>query len=113
MLLSLACCWMTVLGPATESATYILLAPIVAWMLVETYAEPSAWLRRIGYELVFGLFIASQCALWFGSRGKWFRDQLQPLPIAGTLLLVLLLFQALTSQNVSTPGPPLADTDVD
>ena len=113
MLLSLACCWMTVFGPATESATYILLAPIVAWMLVETYAEPSAWLRRIGYELVFGLFIASQCALWFGSRGKWFRDQLQPLPIAGTLLLMLLLVQALTSQNVSTPGPPLADTDVD
>jgi hypothetical protein len=113
MLLSLACCWMTVLGPATESATYILLAPIVAWMLVETHAEPSAWLRRIGYELVFGLFIASQCALWFGSRGKWFRDQLQPLPIAGTLLFVLLLVQALTSQNVSTPGPPLADTDVD
>jgi hypothetical protein len=113
MLLSLACCWMTVLGPATESATYILLAPIVAWMLVETHAEPSAWLRRIGYELVFGLFIASQCALWFGSRGKWFRDQLQPLPIAGTLLFVLLLVQALTSQNVSTPGPSLADTDVD
>jgi Glycosyltransferase family 87 len=116
MLLSLACCWMTVLGPATESATYILLAPIVAWALVQTHTQPSAWLRRIGYELAYGLFLASQCALWFGKNGRWFRDQLQPLPIAGTLLLVLLLIDGLlaaTSQNVSMPAFPLADTDVD
>ena len=113
MLLSLACCWMTALGPATESATYILLAPIVAWVLVQTNSQPGNRMLRMGYELVFGLFIASQCALWFGSRGTWFRNQLQPLPIAGTLLLVLLLVQSLTSQNVSTPDPPLADTDVD
>jgi hypothetical protein len=32
--LSLACCWMTVLGPATESATYILVAPAIAWGII-------------------------------------------------------------------------------
>jgi hypothetical protein len=32
--LSLACCWMTVLGPATESPTYILVAPAIAWGIV-------------------------------------------------------------------------------
>jgi hypothetical protein len=110
MLLSLACCWMTALGPATESATYILLAPIIAWTLIEAKDEPL--MLRMGYELVFGLFVASQCALWFGSRGTWFRNQLQPLPIAGTLLLLLLLVQA-TSQNVSTPPRRLTDTDLD
>lgn len=96
--LSLACCWMTALGPGTESSTYILLAPTVAWTLVEADAisNPTLGLRllRIGYGIVFGLFLAAQAALWFGAPGKWMRDHLQPLPIAGTLLLVLLLIDA-------------------
>ena len=32
--LALGSCWMILLGPATESATYILLAPALAWSLV-------------------------------------------------------------------------------
>jgi hypothetical protein len=34
MVLGLACCWMTLFGPATESCTYILLAPSLAWALI-------------------------------------------------------------------------------
>jgi putative Ca2+/H+ antiporter (TMEM165/GDT1 family) len=108
--LSLACCWMTALGPATESATYILLAPTVAWMLIESSAQSRDRAWRIAYGIVFGLFVASQCALWFGDKGKWFRDRLQPLPVAGTLLFIVLLADAtrrlrwcddrLTSENV-------------
>ena len=93
--LSLACCWMTALGPATESATYILLAPTVAWTLIESSVEPRDRPWRVAYGIVFGLFVASQCALWFGDKGKWFRDRLQPLPVAGTLLFVILLADAM------------------
>src|SRR5579871_398569 len=35
VILGLGCCWMTVLGPATESATYLLLAPTSAWLLLD------------------------------------------------------------------------------
>jgi hypothetical protein len=100
--LSLACCWMTALGPATESATYILLAPAAAWMLVVSEAAPRERVWRIAYGIVFGLLVASQCALWFGERGRWFRDRLQPFPLAGTLLFVLLLMDALRTRNTET-----------
>jgi hypothetical protein len=32
----LGCCWMTLLGPATESATYVVLAPVLAWAVLES-----------------------------------------------------------------------------
>jgi len=33
--LELSLCWMTILGPATESCTYILLAPTLAWRVLD------------------------------------------------------------------------------
>lgn len=93
--LSLACCWMTVLGPATESATYILVAPAVAWGIVLGETNPGARASRIGYAIVFGLFIVSQVALNIQPAGKFFRDHLQPLPLAGLLLLIVVLAQTL------------------
>ncbi len=108
MALALCCCWMTAFGPATESATYVLLAPSLALALVESDAAfPRARLRRIGYGLVFGLLIASSIAVNIRPRGVWFRDHLQPLPIAGGIFLLLLLIEAAirlahppTSENV-------------
>jgi hypothetical protein len=57
--------------------------------------EDRPW--RIAYSIVFGLFLASQLALNIHGRfdGKYFRDHLQPLPLAGTLLLVILLTDAI------------------
>jgi hypothetical protein len=89
-MLSLACCWMTSLGPATESATYILLAPSLVWAMIQADNPP----RRIVYSAVFGLFLVSQFAINLPS-GRWFRDSLQPLPIAGLLFLLILLVEAL------------------
>jgi hypothetical protein len=103
MTLSLACCWMTALGPATESSTYVLLAPVVAWALVEADTRRRAWGWRIGYGAVFALFLAAQAALWVGQGGKLFRDRLQPLPIAGTALMVLLLAEAVSRYTRQRP----------
>ena len=121
--LSLACCWMTVLGPATESTTYILIAPAIAWGIVlsekkderrtsnfelrtskegkEGQKDPSAVsslrrstfalkISRIAYATVFGLFIVSQLALNAGPHGKFLRDHLQPLPLAGLILMIVV-----------------------
>jgi hypothetical protein len=109
--LMLACCWMTALGPATESATYIILAPAAVWALFIATASP--W--RVGYAVVFGLLVASSCALWFGDKGRFFRDRLQPFPVAGVILFVILVFDALrrrpaaTSQNTSPSAPQTTD----
>jgi hypothetical protein len=94
-MLSMACCWMTAFGPATESSTYILLAPAVAWTLVESSINPTDRWWRIAYGLVFGLFLASQLALNIQPYGPRFRNHMQPLPVAGTLLLLILLADAL------------------
>jgi hypothetical protein len=91
---SLAVCWMTVLGPATESATYILLAPTVAWGVVLSESEKRSRAARLAYGIILGLFIASQLAINI-PHGKFFRDHLQPLPLAGTLLLLVVLVQTL------------------
>jgi hypothetical protein len=93
--LSLACCWMTVLGPATESPTYILVAPAIAWGIVlseEEDARPvsAVRFRRIAYATVFGIFVVSQIALNVHTYGKRFRDRLQPLPFAGSILMVVI-----------------------
>jgi Glycosyltransferase family 87 len=99
-MLALACCWMTALGPATESSTYILLAPSLVWAIIE--AEVEAW--RIAYVVVFGLFLVSQLAINLPS-GRWFRDSLQPLPIAGLLFLAILVADAVRQLIAVPPAP--------
>jgi hypothetical protein len=89
---SCACGWMTAFGPATESATYILIAPAIAWGLTLNATNDKARIRRVTYSVIFLLFVISQLALNIHG-GKAFRDRLQPLPLAGTLLLITLLIE--------------------
>lgn len=49
-ILSLACCWMVLLGPATEPATYILLSPVLAWEILEVFDR-----RR---SVILGILVA-------------------------------------------------------
>ncbi|MGA2034771.1 MAG: glycosyltransferase family 87 protein [Thermoguttaceae bacterium] len=63
--LVLCCGWMTVLGPATEATTYILLAPAVAWAVLECYMEKLSIWHKILSLTGFGIFTVSQIALWF------------------------------------------------
>ena len=47
-LLTLVTCWMLLFGPATESSTYILLAPVIALAAVEAFSRPfPQWMRAI------------------------------------------------------------------
>jgi hypothetical protein len=44
----LAACWMTVCGPATEAATYVLLFPTAVWAVLEGWRRPWAlWVRAL------------------------------------------------------------------
>src|SRR5581483_8775724 len=112
MLFGLACCWMTLLGVAAESSTYILLAPSLSWALLSVWTNPHA--RWVKYLLVasYVLFTAAAMAVWFPS-GRQFHT-LGPHPLAALLLLIGLLtmelpwlFRTPTQQERSAQTRPL------
>jgi hypothetical protein len=114
--LSLACCWMTVLGPATESPTYILVAPAIAWGIIlsqdkqtpRDFSIDRSWFAlrfyEIGYAVVFGMFVISQFALNVHTYGKLFRDRLQPIPFAGVILMFLVWAEVVCWKRESNTG---------
>jgi hypothetical protein len=87
--LSLGCCWMTVLGPATESCTYMLLAPALAGAVIEAWQGRPRWAGRGVVLASYGLFLVSQVMLWF-PWGSGFTN-LGSQPFAGLLLFGYLL----------------------
>lgn len=87
-LLGLAACWMTLCGPATESCTYIVLAPTFAWWLVESWRGGyAAWVKGLVVGS-YSLFLVQPFlqSLPFGSR--YGAVALQPL---GALILFATL----------------------
>jgi hypothetical protein len=89
MVLGASTCWMTVFGPATESCTYILIAPTaVSCLWIAWYECRSAWARGL-VTISFGLMVAAQLANWFPHGNRWTAWGQQP--IAGLLLLASLL----------------------
>jgi hypothetical protein len=94
LLLGLACCWMTVLGPATESATYALLSPVAAWLILSAFTGEHPLLVR-------GLFVAGVGFLVFGQAtaviaGAKPLQLLGPQPFGGLLLMLGLLLTPLS-----------------
>jgi hypothetical protein len=89
LLTALGCSWMTVFGSATESATYILIAPVAAAALLEAAVRQRPLWLQSGLLLSYGLFVAAQVASWF-PLGRDFHSQgVQPL--AGLILLAGVL----------------------
>jgi hypothetical protein len=54
--LMLGCCWMTLCGPATESCSFVQLAPALAWALIasrlENWPASVRWLPTAGFILL-------------------------------------------------------------
>lgn len=36
-------CWVMLFGPATETCTYIVIAPVIAWSLIDAFSRPASW----------------------------------------------------------------------
>ncbi|MGA3169692.1 MAG: glycosyltransferase family 87 protein [Chthoniobacteraceae bacterium] len=67
-LFSLVSCWMVLLGPATEPATYILLAPAVVLALIEGFSQPiHSWMCCI----LVAAFVLLLTAVGFNSFGEF------------------------------------------
>jgi hypothetical protein len=123
--LALGCSWMTVFGMATESATYLLLIPGSALLLVAGNASATASAQDRGSNGVvrslalpatatllaavgYGLLLVAQLAVWFPG-GRDFHA-LAPQPLAGLILFASFLvtqFQFLTRAGSKKPGADL------
>jgi hypothetical protein len=84
LLFSLGCCWMTVFGPATESATYVFLAPSAAWAVLRVIRERPSWIGGCLIFAGYGILVLCQIVDWF-PFGRMVHS-LGPQPIAGLLL---------------------------
>ena len=100
----LSVCWMTLCGPATEGATYMLVAPTLAWAFLQGWHRP-------GPVWQYGLVLAGSAAFTAALSGclmshtaAWTAYGFHPLG-------ALLLSAALAAQYVrrlSAPGRPMA-----
>ncbi|MHC4955282.1 MAG: hypothetical protein ACYTGZ_15620, partial [Planctomycetota bacterium] len=57
----LTLCWMTVLGPATEKATYILTTPVLAWLLIDSVRTQRRGWTRV-YIAIYALYVLPAAA---------------------------------------------------
>jgi hypothetical protein len=89
-LFGFACCWMTLLGSATESATYVLLAPVLAWLMMDAWHEPRPLALRLAVLTSFVLFTATQVAAWFPFGRRFHALGLHP--AAALILLGCLVY---------------------
>src|SRR5205823_3625510 len=97
----LACCWMMLCGPATESSTYVLLAPCLGWVLLAAWRHRWPAVPRLLVTLAGLLLLASVLA----GLGPWvgFIHGLGTHPLATVLLLGGVLWMA--RRTLEEPDP--------
>jgi hypothetical protein len=92
--LALGSCWMTLLGPATEASTYVLLAPMLAWAVLMASRAP--WER-------WGIRAAGSGDWPVAARG---------LPALAWLLLLGMVLAGLSPGAPTTPDSALHPVQV-
>jgi hypothetical protein len=88
-LAALTLTWTMILGPSTESATYILLAPVIVVFLIRSCAEHWAIALRTLLTISYLVLTVAQIAIWF-PLGRTFQSY-GPQPLAALLLLIVLV----------------------
>lgn len=98
--------WIMLLGPNTESATYILLAPLATWALLASWSETPGSAGAILFAVAYGLLIIAGAAIWFPG-GKVVQEWgLQPLAALLWVIAMLrwaVLLPAVWPQSVNVP----------
>ncbi len=106
--LMLGCCWMTLCGPATESSSFVQLAPALAWGLVaarrDNWPAPIRWLPAAS-TLVFTPGLLAGLTPWTGQIHSLGFHPLATLLlfIAYVAVTILALIQA---KNATETGEP-------
>jgi len=98
--LGLACVWMTVFGPATESPTYLLLAPSIVWGVLSSWTPPARPAIRVMMASSYLLLLSLQLLGWNSALFQGYRMH-GPQPIAGLIFLAVLLLDEWLSRPAS------------
>lgn len=92
-LFTLGCAWMVLFGPSVESCTYIQIAPVLAWALLDAWQSSSPRWSKYALGLVFTLFLGSYLTGWFRESRDWlYLAQ----PIAALIFFVERLARGIT-----------------
>jgi hypothetical protein len=106
-LLGLGSCWMMLLGPATESCTYALVAPSLAWAVLEGYTDRRFYWARGAVTVSYVVLLSALAAGWFPFAGRAHACGIHPL--ATLVLLGVLLVQAVSGlrpvRRATEPAP--------
>jgi hypothetical protein len=98
LILALGSCWMMLCGPATESSTYVLLAPALSWAVLSAFGDRWPWPLRMLVGSSFVLLLLSVLAGVHPSVKEFHALGMHPL---GALLLtvayVAMAVRALTA----------------
>jgi hypothetical protein len=89
----LCCCWMLLLGPATEGVTYLFLVPSLSWAAIEVFREHRIWPVRLVVVGAVSCLLVAYTAVWF-PQGKYLH-QLGIHPFAALLLSAYLVDEAI------------------
>lgn len=100
--LGFASVWMTVFGPATESPTYLILMPCVAWGIISTRVEPVNWLAKGCFILAFGMLLGLQISGAYGPLFSALRLAAVQ-PMAGLIFTFGLMVQFFSQKRQTQP----------
>jgi hypothetical protein len=93
--------WVVLFGPATESCTYVVMAPAIAWSLVEAFHRPAGWATH--FLLVCSLLLMGPLVTdLFGPTIRNFANQHGSQPLGA----LLFLLYPLTALGRVTPKVP-------
>jgi hypothetical protein len=89
-LLILFALWVALFGPATESCSYVILAPALAWSILEAFHRPSGGLART-WLLVSHVMMGPLVSDLFGPVVRNFANQQGSQPLGALMFLLYCL----------------------
>jgi len=105
-LFSLFATWVILFGPATESCTYVIISPVIAWCLIDSFRRPASWGTRC--LLIISLILMGPLSTdLFGSPVRIWAHRYGCQPFGGLLFLVHLVtktVQSFPSKNQRKAG---------
>jgi hypothetical protein len=92
-------CWVMLFGPATETCTYVVIAPVAAWSLIDAFRQPTSWSRRSVLILSF-LMMGPLVTDLASPPLRDFANEHGSQPIGALLLFGYLLVELTTAPRV-------------
>jgi hypothetical protein len=104
--------WVVLFGPATETCTYVVIGPAVAWAVLDECRRPGAWVARSATVLCL-LLMGPLATDLFGSRVRCFATDHGTQPLGALLFAAYLVHrfrrEVRPARTVDSPGSPALD----